>query len=554
MSKWWIVGILVLGLFLRLWQIQRLPVGFTPDEASFGYDAYSILKTGKDQWGHMLPVVLESFGDYKSPLYSYLAIPSVGIFGLTEFATRLPNALIGTLAILSLYLLAGEMGKMSGLEKRKTGMLQIFSAFLLSVSSWHIMMSRGAFEANLLTFFLTVGIYMFLKGLKSYRYMVWSSIFFGLNLFTYHSAKFLTPVVVAFLIVVFWKKILTHWRKMLIPLVIFVSFLSLLAYSQVIGGASRVAERSVTQGALEAGAKAKISAIERGMNPYLARLMHNKYQVALQRFSSNYRQYLSYNFLFKSGPAETTYGMLPGVGVLYPFEGILLLGLIPLWSKEKRVRKVVVAVLVWLVISPIPAALATGVGYSANRAEAMVVPLTILSGFGLLGLLAVIGKKIFVPIIFLLFVLMGYNFYFVYNQYFVKSQQLSAEGMLYGRANVVNYIFGNGSNYNQIIVSRSLSEPQIYVAFYGKIDPVEVQNASLGWAEYKDKGVSFLDQLGEYDLGKYVFKNIDEKTDLKKKNVLLIGKPDEFPKDTKPLYEVNFPDGTPDIYVVSTNV
>jgi 4-amino-4-deoxy-L-arabinose transferase-like glycosyltransferase len=95
--------IFFIGFVLRIVGLSSLPSGFTPDEASFGYDAYSILHTGRDQWGKLLPLTLESFGDNKLPLYSYLTIPSIALFGLTEFAVRLPNAVLGSIAILATY-------------------------------------------------------------------------------------------------------------------------------------------------------------------------------------------------------------------------------------------------------------------------------------------------------------------------------------------------------------------------------------------------------------------------------------------------------------------
>src|SRR5260221_3091030 len=109
MRKWLIIGIVLLGFLLRALSISNHPVGFTPDEASFGYDAYSILKTGRDQWGQAMPSVFKSFGDDKLPAYTYLVVPFVATFGLNETAVRLPNAILGTLAIVVVYLLVFEM-------------------------------------------------------------------------------------------------------------------------------------------------------------------------------------------------------------------------------------------------------------------------------------------------------------------------------------------------------------------------------------------------------------------------------------------------------------
>ena len=159
----YLIAILTLALVLRIVGLSEFPVGFTQDEAGLGYDAYSILKTGKDMWGETLPLTLRSFGDYKLPLYSYLAIPSVSIFGLNEFAVRLPGAIFGTLAILACYLMVKRLSENENLA--------IYSALFLALSPWHISLSRGAFEANLTTFFIPLGVWSFLNGMKNSKKM-----------------------------------------------------------------------------------------------------------------------------------------------------------------------------------------------------------------------------------------------------------------------------------------------------------------------------------------------------------------------------------------------
>ena len=67
------------------------PPALNADEVTNAYDAYSILKTGKDQYGNFMPLRFKSFGDYKLPLLTYLAIPFIKIFGLTETGIRMVN-------------------------------------------------------------------------------------------------------------------------------------------------------------------------------------------------------------------------------------------------------------------------------------------------------------------------------------------------------------------------------------------------------------------------------------------------------------------------------
>src|SRR3989304_8478183 len=98
------LSLVFIGAFLlRIVGLSSYPVGFTQDEAGLGYDAYSLLLTGKEQWGKSFPLVLRSFGDFKMPLYSYLAIPSVYLFELNEFSVRFPNAILGSFAVLTTF-------------------------------------------------------------------------------------------------------------------------------------------------------------------------------------------------------------------------------------------------------------------------------------------------------------------------------------------------------------------------------------------------------------------------------------------------------------------
>jgi len=479
MQKRVLASIFFLGFLLRVVAIDKLPVGFTPDEASFGYDAYSILKTGKDQWGKPFPLVLESFGDFKSPLYAYLTIPSVGIFGLNKFVVRLPNAILGTMAVVAIWLLGSK------LVNKKVGLI---AAVLLAISPWHVMMSRGAFEANLITFFVPLGIYLFLE--KKYNL---SALVFGLTLFTYHSAKLIAPVVFVGLLLIF------RFKK-LVAIAIFAGFFALMLYTNSLGGGKRIAERSITAGALEEGAKVKIELIQSGMNPILARALHNKYQVTAKRFINNYIQYFSFRFLITKGPAETTYGMIPGLGVLTYVEMIGLVAFLVHLVIIIHFRSGMWLLIAWLLIAPVPAALATGVGYAANRAVAMIPALQILAAMGIYFLLGKYKKSVY--IIAALGVI-GLGIFL--NKYIVESPEKSAKGMLAGNLEIAQELVGKSGNYDNMVVPRSWSEPHIYIAFAAKYDPLKYQEASGGW-KYEEIGVNWVDQMPEYSLGKFTFK------------------------------------------------
>src|SRR3989344_3441575 len=159
-----LILILILCLFLRLFHLDSRPLGFTWDEAALGYNAYSLLQTGRDEHAQRLPLVFKSFGDYKPGLYIYSAVPAINIFGLNEFATRLPSAIFGTLLIIVVYLLTRN----------------IFASLLLAINPWAMHFSRGAWEANLNLLLVTLAVLLFVK--KNY---LTSAIFFGLTFWAY---------------------------------------------------------------------------------------------------------------------------------------------------------------------------------------------------------------------------------------------------------------------------------------------------------------------------------------------------------------------------------
>ncbi|HKB88319.1 MAG TPA: glycosyltransferase family 39 protein [Patescibacteria group bacterium] len=552
MKRLLICIVLAISFLIRVASVTNFPVGFNADEASFGYDAYSILHTGRDQWGNLLPIVLKSFGDYKSPVYGYLDVPFIAIFGLNVFATRFPNVLVGTLAVLFVYLLTKELFEKykNNLGINDTFSPAIVTAFLLAVNPWAVMMSRGAFEANLITLFLPAGIYFFLKGLKHSKFFIWSAIFFGISLFTYHSAKLITPLVIIGLFVIFYKDLKRiGFRKLFLSLVIFIIFCIAIAYSFTLGGGARISERSITQGALEEGAEAKIKLIQMGKNPIVSKILHNKYQVVANRFTTNYIQYFSPRFLFTKGAAEFYYGMVANVGTIYIFEGILLFGLIPVLLNKKS-RLVLLPIIVWLLIAPLPAALASGTGYSGNRAEGMLPVLQILEGFGFIGWTLFLRGKKFSVLPTLVFCIFSIYQIFIFKSDYFKPQPNNVNGqMLYGNLDMANYLHEN-SNGRNVILSRSLSEPQIFIAFSSKLPPSDYQKNTKNW-NFDKSGLSWLDQLPSYSLANYTIRSFDWKTDVNLPNTLLVGHPDDFPKNIVAIKTFYFPDGTPSIYVVN---
>ena len=210
-----LVVIIFIAALTRLLFLGEFPNGFTGDEAQQGYSAYSILQTGRDEWGEFLPLNPRGFGDFKPHFKIYLMIPSIAIFGLTVEAVRLPAALVGVLTILVVFFLASEL---TGSKK-----IAFWSAFLLAINPWHIQLSRTAFEGGIGVFFLSLGLLFFLRGFKKQLYFILSALVWGLTFYSYHSHKLFLILFLISLVVVFRKKLFN--KKMVANFAILAIFL-----------------------------------------------------------------------------------------------------------------------------------------------------------------------------------------------------------------------------------------------------------------------------------------------------------------------------------------
>ena len=177
--------LLALGFALRLAALGALPFGLNQDEASAGYEAYALLTSGIDRCGKSWPVLFISWGSGQNVLMSYLAMPFIALFGLSEWSLRLPNAISGCLTLFVFWRLA----------RRADGPgFGLLALFLLVINPWHIMMSRWALESNLLPFFLLTGIWCTALAHDRPWTLVAAGACFGLALYAYGTAFFFLPL------------------------------------------------------------------------------------------------------------------------------------------------------------------------------------------------------------------------------------------------------------------------------------------------------------------------------------------------------------------------
>ena len=195
-----LIFIFLIGIFIRIFNIQNYPNALNVDESSVGYEAYSILNSGTDRNGNFLPVYLVAWGSGQNALLSYLIIPFIQLFGLNTLSIRLPMAIIGCISLFIFYFLLKEI---------KDKKLAIIGLAFLAICPWHIMKSRWGLESNLFPDFILYFIYFLILGLKykkKYCYYI-SFIFAGLSAYSYATSFLFLPLfIIPLLILLIYKK------------------------------------------------------------------------------------------------------------------------------------------------------------------------------------------------------------------------------------------------------------------------------------------------------------------------------------------------------------
>jgi 4-amino-4-deoxy-L-arabinose transferase-like glycosyltransferase len=209
-----LIPIFFLAIFLRFWQLGNIPMSLNWDEAAWGYNAYTLGVDGKDEFGSFLPYkFIESYGDYKPPVYAYLSVLPVKLFGLNEFSTRFASAFFGSFSVLIVFFLVRRIFYTSD----KKEYYALLSALFLGISPWNINLSRAAFEANVATFFVLTGVWLFLAGIQEKKwYLPFSALMFALSFYTFNSPRIVVPFLGLALVLGTYKKLLPRKREVMI--------------------------------------------------------------------------------------------------------------------------------------------------------------------------------------------------------------------------------------------------------------------------------------------------------------------------------------------------
>jgi len=529
-NKLILLSILILATLLRFYRLGDYPA-LNADEAAIGYNAYSLIQTGLDEHGNPWPIHFQSFNDYKPGLYFYLVLPMVNFFGLNEWSVRIPNALLGVLTIYLVYLLVTELKIKSKLRP------ELIAALFLAISPWHIHFSRGGWEVNTATFFMTLGVLLFIRGLRNLPSLFLSAFFFALSMYTYHAARIVSPLLVLSLVIIYFDEFKKSFGKLLLTglvgLVCVLPIIKDLTQSDVLSRAAGVGLFA------DSGPVNRINE-QRGehtnFNDVSTKFLHNKAVNYTLAFFENWMAHYHGLFLFLSGD-DIQRDKVPETGQMYMVDALwVVFGM--LWML-KRFGKGEKLILYWLLISPLAAAL-TFQSPHALRAENMVIPLVIIAAIGFVNTINWLGsRKIFVyhrrwlsfAYLFIgLFVI--WNFARYEHLYWVHMSKEYPYSSQYGVKELVSYVSENEDKYQSIVVTTRYDQPYILFLFYNTMFSPSKHSAS---DFQKVHQLTSKDQYGFSTVpgfGKYVFKPVNWEEDrLMYQNSMIVGAPDEIPSE-----------------------
>lgn len=529
--------IVILAFFLRFYNVTKIPPALNWDEVSIGYNAYSVLKTGRDEWNQFLPVHFKAYGEYKLPLQIYVSIPGIYLFGLNELGVRITPVIYGTFTILVMFFLGRALfaSELAGL----------ISAFLLGISPWHIHLTRASFESSLATFFVIVGVWFLIKGFKNQKWFVISMIPFALSVFTYNSARIFTPLFLLGLLFLY-RNSLIKFRKIVVISIIFFIILLLPLIPYLFSG-ERSARYKLVSITDDPGLILRINE-NRGHSNLpqpLPKLVHNKVTYVAFYFTRNYLAHFTPQFLFISGALHKQHHV-QNMGELYYFQApFLLLGLYALIRKKNRFRGLLFS---WVLLAfvpvsitndSIPHALRTLIAapfYQLITAFGFVYSLRWLNRFS--KVLKIIGVIVFIAVIIISLSYYLYQYYKVYPTAYSRDWQ-------YGYEQAVDYIGMHKDEYDEIIFTRHYGEPHMFTLFYLNYDPSKYQNnpnlerfETYDWVRVLKFDKFYFPDLGDKDTQ---FRDIVNANPNKK--LLFIGKESDFPKEHLRLLSIKFLNG-----------
>jgi 4-amino-4-deoxy-L-arabinose transferase-like glycosyltransferase len=482
---WFWAGLLVLAACaaaIRIVALRDLPPGLFCDEAGLGYNAYSLLHTGRDETGTVLPLYVWSFGvSYKNPIFIYSAMLPVGLFGLDEFSVRLTSALWGVLTVIGVGLLGRiAFGTVGGL----------IAALLLAVVPWHVHFSRIAFELITFPAVFVLAFAALAAGARGRpRWLLAAGPLFALCLYTYGPAKLFVPFFLLGALLIYGRRLWAVRGTVVMAVVLMV-----------------------------------LTAMPVAVFDYMHRDRSNQYfsrtttlnaaqtvEENVRRVADQYQRFFSRAFLFENGDPLTRHAVR-GFGELY-WTFLPLLGLGVLWCLWPG-RGEGKLFLWWMILYPVAPALMNEAP-SASRGFIGVAGFCMVAAAGATLVLDLLRRLLPWPAVArvvqaaavagLLVALLseGRRYWETYSTTYALQ---AADDFQYGYREAINFMEERRGQYDLLLLTANrVNMPQIFAAFYNAERPGGIPGV-------REHGYLILDpaEYGRYEMNQRILAALRE--------------------------------------------
>lgn len=467
--RWWILIILLYATVLRLFLLTEHPSGFHIDEVTLGYNAYSLLHTGRDETGRLWPLYSTSFGLDRALGNFLLVAGSIRLLGLNEFAVRFPFALAGIVSVYLVYLLAKEV-----VPSEKYALL---AAFFLTISPWHLNIVRASSEASVSLALILYGQWLLLRQKEKPRLFpsVAAAACFLLSVFFYHGAVGFLLIATPVTALLFWlysSSVVGRFRIAVVYGGLFLSLGFFFLYGG--GGTNRFAQVGFMNDPSVGNEQTKMFYEEGTDKTITARIFHNKIVTYTRALIRNYFTYYSADFLLLDGGKPPRYSP-PAMGLFYPYVlPFVLLGMYYVWRYQGLAGTFIITL---FFLSPVISAVTYEYTPNVQRAFFMVAYAEMLAAYGVYSLWQKIPYRKLFPAL-LLFVPVCFVYYFhQYYRHFPVHDPLFRND---GAKELVLFLKEYPKSYDYVMFTNDPEPPYHYLLFFTGFDPVRFQELYAG--------------------------------------------------------------------------
>ncbi len=454
--------ILLVGLILYGYRLGLVPAGVYSDEAVVGYNAYSILMTGRDEYGKLFPVYFKFFGTFTPGLFVYVQALVIRLLGLSVFSIRI-------ISIVSMVVIAGLLAWfVYGTKLVKLSLVRELAALLLLISPWAFLQGRVGYETTFALMLLVLGIVL-------YRKPLWSFLFLSLSTYAGFTERYLAAMIGVLIIGIFYRE-KNKWKALLMPTGVAL-FVQIPNFILMFTPAFWVKDSSYTV-----------------------------------NFFGQYLSYFSPANLFYRSDYQLQRS-IPELAVFYGWMFVpWIVGLYCLW--QRRRLPIYQFIIGLLLLSPLPAALGN-VNYSTQRALPLLFPSMVIIIVGIEKIITVVKRFYLLPLGVIVLI---YSLIMLYRSYFIILPAQRARAWDYGYESLALFIKQHPQT--KFVIDNGRSVPYIELLFFLKYPPKRYQADNPPVHQY----YSNLSFSGNSMIGNAVVRSIIWREDLCK-NVVLVGDP-----------------------------